>query len=287
MLPHPALKTTSPFIRSAPNDGEEFITLKYPYHLYGLVSHIRPHIVIFNTGSKLVKEDIERGFYEACSEMNNGDELRRSLDRIKGIYHYWMSYCVPTSFTNGVIPDHPEHAAETSTTLTGRTRIGRKRLHTISDAASTSATNFPDISYSSASTGHGGSTGRGGRTSSGSRSVSHASGRTCKSRRIAGRTGVDGNPSPSTNSRHALTQLKLKLHGMTNPQPSENNERVNHWFDQCKKAVLKRHRQTSPDDYLHPKCLRTLTSKIGPRVRIRGSSCVDGTGIESSQGVRK
>ena len=94
MLPHPALKKAPPVLRPVP---ETFITIKYPYHLYGLVSHIRPHFVVFNTGSKLVKENIEQGFYEACSEMNNGDELCHLLHRIKEIYRYWMGHPVPKS----------------------------------------------------------------------------------------------------------------------------------------------------------------------------------------------
>ena len=108
MLPHPALKTAPPVFRPLPNDEKTYIALPYPYHLYKLVSHVHPHFVIFDTGSKLVKENIEQGFYEACSEMNNGDELRHLLHRIKEIYRYWMGHPVPTSFTNGVIPDHPQ-----------------------------------------------------------------------------------------------------------------------------------------------------------------------------------
>ena len=136
-----------------------------------------------------------------------------------------------------------------------KTRIGRKRLHTISDAASTSTTNFPDTSYSSASTRHDGNASKGdGRTSTGSGSVSRVSDRTHKSRRIADSTGVDEKPSPSNpNNCHALTRLKLKLHALTDSQPSENNERITHWLDQCQKVVPNKwHRQPS-DDGIHRK----------------------------------
>ncbi len=225
--------------------------LVYPFDLHHLDSHIHPHFVIFNTGSKLVKPAVEQAFYTTCGVMQNSDELRRLLGCIKEIYQYWMSFPVPTSFKNGVKPGPSLHTIET--TSTRRTRVGRKRSSAASDETSI-CTGYLLDTLSSVTTRRFGKGGM--RTASRRGSASHASSGTRKSRRIADRAG-DPDPSSSHYNCQTLTQHNLKLHGTTDPRSGETVERITRWLGQCQEAApKKRHRRTSNDNSVDPKRAR-------------------------------